>query len=187
MAPVGNKNVLVCGSGPVDSVMDVLSSTRAELFRIGAPNEFLFHFMKYHNIKSTSKCVKAVDNHAAISRVNQTRHKNSRWQCYSDDVDIVTLIVDQMKESTLRHRLQWVKAHQDDKQPYKDLDFWGQLNCDADKLAESFGKLMDDGVVNALKKGFFTDSMEVGITVNGSRITSHLLHQIQMHMQGSKH
>ncbi len=45
---------------------------------------------------------------------------------------------------------------------------------------------MDDGVVNALKEGFFTDSMELGITVNGSRVTSHLLHQIQMHMQAGQ-
>jgi hypothetical protein len=29
-----------------------------------------------------------------------------------------------MKESMLHHRLWWVKAHQDDKQPYEDLDFW---------------------------------------------------------------
>ncbi len=41
--------------------------------------------------------------------------------------------------------------------------------------------------MKALKEGFFTDSMEVGITVNGTRVTSHLLHQIQMHVQGSKH
>jgi hypothetical protein len=47
-----------------------------------------------------------------------------------------------------------MKAHQDDKQPYEDLDFWGQLNCDADKLVETFRKLMDDGVVKALKEGF---------------------------------
>jgi hypothetical protein len=59
---IGNKNVLVCGSGPVDGIMDVLSSTWVELFRIGAPNEFLFHFMKYHNIKSTSKQVRESSN-----------------------------------------------------------------------------------------------------------------------------
>jgi hypothetical protein len=83
-----------------------------------------------------------------------------------------------MKELMLCHQLQWVKAHQDDKRPYEDLDLWGQLNCDADKLAKTFQKLMDTGVVKALKEGFFTDLMEVGIKVNGTRITSHLLHQI---------
>jgi hypothetical protein len=25
---------------------------------------------------------------------------------------------------TLQHRLRWVKAHQDDKKPYEDLDIW---------------------------------------------------------------
>jgi hypothetical protein len=37
---------------------------------------------------------------------------------------------------------------------------------------------MDDGTVRALKEGFFTDSMEVGISVDGVKVMSHLLHQI---------
>jgi hypothetical protein len=52
------------------------------------------------------------------------------------------------------------------------------MNCDADKMAEKFRKLMDDGDVKALKEGFFTDLMEVGITVNGVKVTSHILHQL---------
>ncbi len=64
--------------------------------------------MKFHKIESMSKCVKAVDSQAAILRVNQTQHKHS-WQChYSDDVDIVMVIVDCMKASMLRHWLRWV-------------------------------------------------------------------------------
>jgi hypothetical protein len=47
---------------------------------------------------------------------------------------------------------------------------------------------MDDGDVKALKEGFFTDLMEVGITVKGVKVTSHIiLHQIRLHIQGSKH
>jgi hypothetical protein len=122
---IGNQNVLVRGAGPVDGVPSVLSSTRAELFGIAAPNEFLFHFMKFHKIESTSKVLKAVDNKASIARVNQTQHKYSCQQHDSDDVDIITVIVDGMKESTLRHHLCWVKAHQDDKKPYKELNLLG--------------------------------------------------------------
>jgi hypothetical protein len=132
---IGNQNVLIRGVGPVDGVPMVLSSTRSELFGIAAPNEFRFHFMKFHQIESTSKCVKGVDNKAAIFQVNRTQHKHSRWWRYSNDVDIVTVIVDRMKESTLRHHLQWVKAHQDDDKPYKELDLWGRMNCDADNMA----------------------------------------------------
>jgi hypothetical protein len=80
-----------------------------------------------------------------------------------------------------------VKAHQDDDKSYEELDLWGRMNCDADKMAEKFRKLMDDGDVKALKEGFFTDLMEVGITVNGVKATSHILHQIRLHIQGSKH
>jgi hypothetical protein len=37
---------------------------------------------------------------------------------------------------------------------------------------------MENGEVRALKEGFFTDSMEVGIEVDVIKVTSHLLHQI---------
>jgi hypothetical protein len=53
-----------------------------------------------------------VDNRAAISWVNQTQHKNSRRWWYSDDINIVTMIMETMEESTLLHWLRWVKAHQ---------------------------------------------------------------------------
>jgi hypothetical protein len=80
-----------------------------------------------------------------------------------------------------------VKAHQDDDKPYEELDLWGQMNCDANKMAKKFRNLMDDGDVKALKEGFFTNSMEVGITVKGVKVISHILHQIRLHIQGSKH
>ena len=40
---IGNQNVLACGDGPVDGIILVLSSTRANLFGIAAPNELLYH------------------------------------------------------------------------------------------------------------------------------------------------
>ncbi len=46
---------------------------------------------------------------------------------------------------------------------------------------------MDDGDVKPLKEGFFTDSMEVGISVDEVKVMSHLLHHIQLKIQGSKH
>jgi hypothetical protein len=61
------------------------------------------------------------------------------------------------------------------------------LDCDADKLAESFGRLIDEGIVKPMKEGFFTDSMEVGISVDSVKVTSHLLHQIHLNIQGRKH
>jgi hypothetical protein len=61
--------------GLINGVPLVLSSTQAELFEIVAPNLLLFHFMKFHQIESMSKCMKCVDNRAAISWVNQAQHK----------------------------------------------------------------------------------------------------------------
>ena len=75
---IGMKQKLVEGAGPVDGVPEFLSSTRAELFGIAAPNEFLHYFMKYHKIESTSKVIKCIDNRAAISRINKTQQKGSK-------------------------------------------------------------------------------------------------------------
>jgi hypothetical protein len=71
-----------------------------------------------------------------------------------------------------------VKAHQDDDKSYEELNLWGRMNFNAHKMTEKFWKLLDDGDMKALKEGFFTDLMEVGITVNGMKLTSHILHQI---------
>jgi hypothetical protein len=38
-----------------------------------------------------------------------------------------------------------------------------------------------------LKEGFFIDSMEVGISVDGVKVTSHILHQIRLKIQGAKY
>ena len=64
---LGNQILLVAGAGPVNGVPSMMSSTRAELFGIASPNKFLYHFMKFHQIESMSKCLKCVDNKAAIS------------------------------------------------------------------------------------------------------------------------
>jgi len=64
---LGNGNVLVRGSGPVDGIPDLLSSTRAELFGYGGIVEFLHHFCKFYNIDDlTSKVQTWIDNRAAI-------------------------------------------------------------------------------------------------------------------------
>jgi hypothetical protein len=64
---LGNQTLLVRGAGPIDGVPSMMSSTRAELFGIASPNEFLYHFMKFHQIESTSKCLKCVDKGGYIS------------------------------------------------------------------------------------------------------------------------
>jgi hypothetical protein len=69
-----------------------------------------------------------------------------------------------------------VKAHQDDKKPCEELNIWGHLKRNADNMAEKFQKLMDSGDVKALKEGFFMDSMEVGIKVNGVKVMLYILH-----------
>jgi hypothetical protein len=92
-----------------------------------------------------------------------------------------------MKETTLWHWLCWVKAHQDNKQPYEDLEIWGHMNCDANWLAEKFHQCIDTGEVKPIDKGFFIKQMAVSVTVDCKWITSHVLHKICLQIQGQKH
>jgi hypothetical protein len=46
---------------------------------------------------------------------------------------------------------------------------------------------MDKGIIKPVKEGFFTDSMEVGISVDSVKVTSHLLLQIHLNIQWREH
>ena len=105
----------------------------------------------------------------------------------SDDVDTISHVSDRIKASTLCHCLNWVKAHQDDKCPYQDLDIWGCMNCDADKIATRFHARMEKGEVMPIREGYFTSSSKVCLSVQGKRVTSNFQHSVHHHIQGWKH
>jgi hypothetical protein len=102
----------------------------------------LFHFMKFHKIESTSKCVKCVDNKAVIPWVNWTQHKYSHCRWYSDGSSpwLWTkwrngLYVSISSGWKLIKMMTIIQGTQ----------LVGTMNCDADKMAEKFQNLMDDG------------------------------------------
>jgi hypothetical protein len=70
--------------------------------------------------------------------------------------------------------------------PYTDLDIWGQTNCDADQIANNFCLQMESGEVRPIQEGLFESSANVSLIVNGVCITSHYLHKMCLHIQGSK-
>ena len=79
-----------------------------------------------------------------------------------------------------------MKAHQDDKHPYQELDIWGCMNCDANKITTSFHGHMDQGDT-PIWEGFFTPSSKVCLSLEGKHVTSNFQHSIHQHIQGSKH
>ena len=60
------------------------------------------------------------------------------------------------------------------------------MNCDADQVAMNFQTRIDNGNVKPIQEGFFTERMAV-CTIDGRKITSHVLHKIRLHIQGQKH
>ncbi len=57
--PLGNKQKLVKGAGPVGGAPRRASSAQAELFGIVSPNELLHRFMTFCKVESRSKVIKA--------------------------------------------------------------------------------------------------------------------------------
>jgi len=96
-------------------------------------------------------------------------------------------IAERLTESSLHHRLGWVKSHQDQQKPYKDLDMKGRMNVDADALAETFRLKMESGAEKTVTEGALVEAIEVALLINGKRIPSHYAHKIQSCVQGKKH
>jgi hypothetical protein len=105
----------------------------------------------------------------------------------SDDVDIISHVSDQIKASSLCHHLNWVKAHQDDKHPYQELNIWGHMNCDADEIATRFHTCMDKTEVMPIREGYLTLNSKVCLLVQGKQVTSNFQHLVCHHIQGQKH
>jgi len=167
---------LVRGAGPVDGIPDL--AICAELFGYGGTIEFLHLFCRYHGIEdSNSKVETWIDNRAAIRRVNRTKQSHARRYKLCHDADIVVHITERLTASSLRHRLGWVKLHQDKQTPYNDLDQKGCMNVDADALADIFRLKMESGQVKPITEGGLVDAVEVTLTIEGRRVPSHLCSQ----------
>ena len=79
-----------------------------------------------------------------------------------------------------------MKAHQDEKKPYADLDIAGRMNCDADELATKFRLRMEDGEVEPIQEGYRVEEADVTISIGGMRIQGHYSHKIRSSIQGAK-
>jgi hypothetical protein len=169
---------LVEGAGPVDGVPELLSSTRTELFGYGVVIGFLFHFCRFHRLEDcTLKLVTLIDNRAAIKRAQQTQWKNAKRRRMCNDADTISIIVERLEELNLRSRLSWVKAHQDEKKQYAELDIAGRMNCDADGLTTNFRLRMEDGEVEPIQAGYRVEESDVTISIGGMRIQGHYSHK----------
>jgi len=87
-----------------------------------------------------------VDNRSAITRVRGALDPRTQRRHLGHDADVIAHLTSHLGEMKLRYCTFWVKAHQDDKCPYKELDMLGRMNVDADALVESFRHRMETGV-----------------------------------------
>lgn len=62
-----------------------------------------------------------------------------------NNADVITVIVERLTAFSLRFRLSWLKAHQNEKNNYQELDMAARMKCDADELAISFRMRTEDG------------------------------------------
>jgi hypothetical protein len=60
--------------------------------------------------------------------------------------------------------------------PYQELDIWGCMNCNADKITTSFCECLDQGEVTLIQEGFFTLSSKVCLSIKGKHVMSNFQH-----------
>ena len=108
------------------SSSDYVSSYRAELEGIKS----IIDIADVHQVPSVHH---TCDNKSAVENVNNVFTTQS--QTMAPEADIIMAIHKQREQSNTKFVLTWIKAHQDDKKKYEELDDEAQLNVDVDEAA----------------------------------------------------
>ena len=105
---------------------DYVSSYRAEL-------EGIKGVIDIADARQVPSVNHTCDNKSAVENVNNPYTTQS--QTLAPEADIIMAIHKQREQSNTKFTLTWIKAHQDDKKKYEELDEEAQLNVDVDKAA----------------------------------------------------
>ena len=127
--------VLFSGAGPVDGDYRSASSTRSELYGIAAPVLLLASLKRFWGTPHRAHYSWVCDSQSALKQVRQLQFHKTRKRRQPNNVDILSIISANLSDIGRKLEGKWVKAHQDDDNPYDELTRDARLNVDADKLA----------------------------------------------------
>jgi hypothetical protein len=128
--------ILFSGAGPVNGDFNSASSfTRSELYGIAAPILLISSLQRFWGTPHRARYSWLCDSELALKQVRQLQHHATRKRQQPNNVDILSIIADNLPALGRKLNGKWVKAHQDDDHDYDELNREARLNVDADKLA----------------------------------------------------
>jgi len=115
------------------------SSFRAEAYGALAALRAVWRLSQYTTILPSSTICHWIDNSALVRRLQRElkRAYQDPHATLQPDWDVVQCIVSTVRSlgTTSSYSVKWIKSHQDEHQPARELSLAARLNCDADKLA----------------------------------------------------
>jgi hypothetical protein len=122
-----------------------------------------------------------VDSKAAIQRILSHTRRGHHKTKLPNDLDLMTIIIENTKAIQHTIRISWIKGHQDDKKAYDTLPLRARLNIDADRLATRH-RLQDKKEVK--ENTNHIAAQQISISINGIRIQSQVESSIRFHVNG---
>ena len=106
--------VLFSGAGPVDGDYRSASSTRSELYGIAAQVLLLASLKRFWGTPHRAHYSWVCDSQSALKQVRQLQFHKTRKRRQPNNVDILSIISDNLLDIGRKLEGKWVKAHQDD-------------------------------------------------------------------------
>lgn len=129
---------LVYGNGPAPGAYP--NSFRSEAYGVLATVRWLHHAFRYSPTDGKPTITHYLDNTSVIRRIERTT--KSTWEAPNQKLmpeqDVIDEIAATLHTLPIVLDIKWVKGHQDLQSPYEKLSLEAQLNCDADREAESW-------------------------------------------------
>jgi ribonuclease HI len=175
----GSDIILQC-SGPVDGPADTASSTRSELAGCTSALLLLVSLTRFWGLKFRCKFNWYTDSRAAISRINRFSRCSCNRTQTPQDVDLLSLTADLLRELGRPFRARWVKGHQD-RQISTTLSHAAALNILVDSLATAY---CNTGRLSSMHRMDHQSSQKCSITLGGYLLTSQFDECIRYHING---
>jgi ribonuclease HI len=109
-------------------------SYRGELGGIVIAVRYIKNLCERHKLQR-GQCMIKLDSESAITSVTPLE-TGEYPRATEPSFDLLRILQQELKESHIRFKFDWVRGHQDDHNPYEELDDAARANCRADKIAE---------------------------------------------------
>ena len=124
----------ITGWAHIPASREDADSYRGELGGIIIAVRYIKNLCERHNLQR-GQCMIKLDSDSVITSVIPLE-TGEYPRATEPSFDLLRILQQELKESHIRFKFEWVKGHQDDHNPYEELDDAARANCRADKIAE---------------------------------------------------